>query len=202
MSKHFIFLEIIDPEINALFMAITEIVSGKRLAKPVHLTVRGPYEGSVPPNALNTCRSEMKYDVLKIANVGRFSNPKEEVVYFQVDSPHLRNIWYKPTYKIGEYGFNPHLSVYRGKDRNWADIVANFLEGERIELLCAEFQFVPYLTKQMQLLPTEIQVSKHFPRLLNAGRIHETFLIRLTSLANKYRSRDGGDSQAIQALLL
>jgi hypothetical protein len=202
MAKQFIFLEVLDPEINALILAITEIVSGRRLNRPAHLTVRGPYDGSISENVLAECRSAMQYDVLRIANVGRFSNPNEEVVYFQVDSPHLRSIWWKPEFTIGQYGFNPHFSLYRGEDRNWADIVAQFLEGERIELLCAEYQLVPRVTKQMQLLPPDVPISQRFSYLINAGCIHATFLARLTKLANQYRPRNEDNSEPIQALLL
>lgn len=202
MAKHFVFLEILDPEINALILAITEILSGRSSIQPAHLTVRGPYDGLISESTLATCRSAMQYDVLRIANVGRFSNLNEEVVYFQVDSPNLRSIWWKPKFAIGQYGFNPHFSLYRGKDRNWADLVAQFLEGERIELLCAEYRLVPYVTRQMQLLPSDIPISRQFPHLLSAGRVHATFLARLTKLATQYKSRKGEDSNITQTLLI
>jgi hypothetical protein len=198
MATHFLFLEILDPEINALFNSITEITSGEKPTKPVHLTVRGPYNGPLSSKTIELCREEMRYDVLKIANVGRFSNPGEEVVYFQVDSPHLRNIWYKPTYKISEYGFHPHLSVYRGRDGHWADLLAKFIEGEGIELLCAEFQLTPYVTKQIPLIKDEPKIAHHFPRLITSGRIHESFISRLSALTDNYNSRNSG----IQQLLL
>ena len=195
MAKQFVFLEILEPEINNLILAITEIVSGRRSTGPAHLTVRGPYDGPISESVLAACRSAMRFDVLRIANVGRFSNLNEEVVYFQVDSPNLRKIWWKPKFAIGRYGFNPHFSLYRGKDRNWADLVAQFLEGERIELLCAEYRFISSATDQMQLLPPDIQTSQHFSSLLNTGRVHPTFLTRLTKLADQYKLRSKDDSK-------
>lgn len=189
MPSHFLYLEICDPEINALVLAITEITNGVRPSSPPHLTIRGPYDGGVPKKTLEMCRKAMKYDVIKISNIGRFSNPSEEVVYFQVDSVHLRSIWYKPTYLMSKFGFNPHISVYRGKDSQWAEILTNFLKCEDIELLCAEFRLVPHLTQQLALLPSDVKVYESFPRLLASGRVHPTFLARLEDLAKEYKSQ-------------
>ncbi len=195
MAKNFLFLEILDPEINTLLNKITEIVSGESPTKPVHLTVRGPYQGNVPQKTLAYCRDKIKYDILRIKNIGRFSNPDEEVVYFHVDSPNLRNIWYKPDYKMGEFGFNPHLSVYRGKDKNLADVVANFLECENIELLCNLFRLVPQVPKQLILLPQDMKTSDHFQRLIELGHIEETFLPRLKDLVIQYNLNKASTNQ-------
>lgn len=199
---HFLFLEILDPEINALISAITEIISGEKPEKTAHLTVRGPYESPVPKKTLETCETAIKYDVLKISNIGRFTNPDEEVVYFQVESPHLRDIWYKPTFQISEFGFNPHLSLYRGKDPQLAELITSFLTGEKIELLCAEFRLVPYVTKQIPLIPLpDVKVYQSFPGLIGSGRIHETFISRLTRLTDQYKSNLKNSSQGTQGLL-
>jgi len=200
MKKRFVFLEILDPEVNALILAIVEMASGKVINKPTHLTVRGPYDGYIQNSVLEKCREEMQYDVLRIADIGVFSNPDEEVVYFKVDSSHLRNIWWKPKYGIGEYGFNPHFSLYRGKDKIWANIVAQFLKDEQIELLCAEYRFVRHVTtKQLQLPQT---MSKQFSRLIDSKRIHTTFMSRLEKLVNEYRSRNENNYKVTQGLLL
>jgi len=90
----------------------------------------------------------MAYDVLEIGQVGRFSNPGEETVLSRIDSPNLRKIWWKPDFSIEKFGFNPHISLYRGPDAHFADRIAAFLEQEEITLLCAEYRLVPHVTKQ------------------------------------------------------
>ena len=195
-------MELLDPEINALIQAITEVISGRSLIRAPHLTVRGAYDGPVPQSALAACRAAMQHDVLRIANVGRFSNPNEEVVYFEVDSPHLRDVWWKPEFSIKRFRFNPHLSLYRGADRNWANLVAEFLKGEKIELLCAEFRFTPHTTKQKHLFPPNVPIAKQFVSLINAGQVHKTFLMRLAELSKRYKLKKKEHSEFIQARLL
>lgn len=187
MGQNFLYLELLDPEINALLLAISNIVMGLNETKSAHLTIRGPYKSNISPTTVAKCREMMKYDVLQISQVGQFSNPGEEVVYFSVDSPNLRKIWYKPTFTIGDYGYNPHLSVYRGTDKVWATVIASFLAKENISLLCAEFQIVSHITKQAPLLPQTYALSERLTNLTGSGRIESNFLVRLESLAKSYR---------------
>ncbi|MGQ0591219.1 MAG: hypothetical protein ACT4QB_00845 [Gammaproteobacteria bacterium] len=129
----------------------------------------------------------MAYDVLEIGQVGRFSNPGEETVYFRIDSPNLRKICWKPKFSIEKFGFNPHISLYRGSDFQFADRVAAFLEQEKITLLCAEYRLVPHVTKQSDFFPLKVPITKQFLGLLNSGRIHVTFLMRLERMVRDYR---------------
>ena len=187
MAKFFIFLEITDPEINALIWAITEIITGQAPTQPFHMTVRGPYEEPISTSTLKSCQDVMRYDVLEIGQVGRFSNPGEETVYFRIDSPNLRKIWWKPDFSIEKFGFNPHISLYRGPDAQFADLIAAFIEKEKITLLCAEYRLVPHVTKQLDLFPLKVPITKQFLGLLNSGRIHTTFLMRLERTVRDYR---------------
>jgi len=202
MTKHFLFLQLLDPEVNTLLLTINEIVAGVMPNTLPHLTVRGPYDAPVPKKIIKFCQDTLKYDVLKICSIGRFSNEDEEVVYFKIDSPNLRSIWYKPTFTIGEYGYNPHISIYRGKDEKWADILTNFFECENLELLCAEFRFVPYITKQLPLLQSEMIAANHISRLLGSGRVSDSFLSRLKALREDYESRKSDGANGFQTLLL
>ena len=187
MAKYFIFLEVLDPEINGFFRAIHKIVSHKDMNRAAHLTIRGPYKQMPEVKTLEKCRGALRNAVLRIGEIGRFSNPGEETVYFRVDSPNLREVWYKPDYAIKHYGFNPHFSIYRGRDANYADLLADFIRSENIELLCTEFRVVPYLSAQAELLPTHFPISSDFPKLLNSGRVRTDFVEQLHSLVNSYQ---------------
>lgn len=189
MARYFIFLEILDPEINALLSEISKIVLDKKPERAPHLTVRGPYSEGIPVSTLAWCRKIMKHDVLKIGEVGRFSNSSEEVVYLNVDSPNLKEIWWKPKYSMKKHGFHPHLSVYRGTDSLFADKLANLLEKERINLLCAEFCFVSHLRKQLGLFPRDVPMSEHFRRLVISGRVSSNFIKKLEQMVKNYKYR-------------
>ncbi|MGH8593576.1 MAG: hypothetical protein ACREV3_06885 [Gammaproteobacteria bacterium] len=167
MAKFFIFLEITDPEINALIWAITEIVTGQRPTQPFHMTVRGPYEE--PISKLESFQDIMKDDVLEIGQVGRFSNPNEETVYFPVNSPNLRRIWWKPDFSIGKFGFNPHISLYRGRDREFANRIKEISrEGEDKSVMC-RIPFGSHVTKQLDLFPLRFPSPTSFLACLIQG---------------------------------
>lgn len=114
----FAFLEITDPDLNLLFAGISQAIYGRRPDRAPHLTSRGPYRGPVPRATLERAQKAMTGEVLVIGGGGRFSNPNEHVVFVSVESRALRRIWWKPDYSIRQYGFNPHISLYRGPDRD------------------------------------------------------------------------------------
>lgn len=131
MPSSFLLLEITDPEVNALLWRMRDLVAGRRSRSAVHLTVRGPYAGTPDNEVLERARKQMAGDVLRIYGAGRFSNPDGEVVFVHVDSPHLPEVWWKPSFPE----FNPHISIYRGSDRNLADVVERFLHEAKLEVM-------------------------------------------------------------------
>lgn len=183
----FVFLELLDRDLNLFFHEISEVVTGKALKHPVHLTVRGPYSSGVPKRILETCRRRMEHDVLRICGVGRFRNPGEEVVFLRVESPNLRRVWYKPDYPIERFGFNPHISVYRGADSSLAESIYRFFQHENLELFCAEYQFVTRVTRQLRMFRTPVA---HFPfHLILNGRVSANFVDRLRVVVARHRRR-------------
>lgn len=185
----FVFLEITDRNLNFLFEAMAQSIYGKRSTQPTHLTIRGPYAGRVPQGAVQYCRELLAHDVLRIADVGRFNNADEDVVFLRVDSPNLRNVWWKPDYPIAKFGFNPHVSIYRGRDRALALALERFLLHEKLELFCAEFRIVSAVTKQQEMLVPQVPISLFpFHRIVN-GRLSENFLSRLDVVLARVRRR-------------
>lgn len=185
----FVFLEITDRNLNFLFSAIAQAVYGKGPGQPTHLTIRGPYAGRVPDGVVRHCRSVLAHDVLRIADVGRFRNASEEVVFLRVDSPNLRKIWWKPDYPISKFGFNPHISLYRGEDIALAEALELFFRHEGVELFCAEFRLVSAITRQQEMLVPPIPMSLlPFHSILN-GKIRENLLSRLDVVITRVRRR-------------
>jgi len=174
----FVFLEIASREVNYFFASMAEIITGARPIVATHLTIRGPYHSVVPRGTLKRCREKLRYDVLRIWDAGRFCNKDEEVVFLRVDSPNLRSVWHKPDYPIADYGFNPHISVYRGPDRQFADILAAFLAKEKLNILCAEFKVVLRVTRQRQLFGDEVRLDRYS----STSQLSEEFLDRLREI--------------------
>ena len=178
VPSHFVLLEIRDPEVNAFLWDVKKLLMGTRDSRPVHLTIRGPYVGRVPRGVLARCRNVMRHDVLRIADVGRFRNPIEQVVFFRVDSPNLRKVWWKPHYPIKD-GFTPHISVYRGADHGFADEVATLLRRQKVDLKCAEFSFSTRIAKQGSLLNSNPRQWRY--ALGDANRADPAALVKLQS---------------------
>jgi len=185
--KHFLFLEIEDPDFNAFYDDLSWILTGTRPIKPPHLTVRGPYKNPIPRDEVERYRQHMQYAVLKIAGLGTFSNPDEEVVFLSVDSPQLREIWWKPDYPIGSSGFNPHISIYRGPDSALAYKLAHFQPLHAVSYLCAEYALVPVVKDRNS--PRELPVrtfrrAREHLRLQSSKLIPSDFFAQLEALVN------------------
>ncbi|MGE3188711.1 MAG: 2'-5' RNA ligase family protein [Vicinamibacterales bacterium] len=187
MAVHFLLLELTDPVVNAFLWRVRHILTGHYGKGPIHVTLRGPYEGDSPRKVLEDARAKLKYDVLRIAGVGRFSNPGEEVVFFRVDSPHLREVWWKKSFPIERYGFEPHVSVYRGHDADFADEAAAILREEHVELMCAEHRLVWYKTKQPDLFTPSSPSVGAMVGLEQSGRT--AILDRVERRVDSYRAR-------------
>lgn len=184
--SEFLFLEIADRDLNSLFGRMREILGDERQTKPMHLTVRGPYAHGVPSVAVERAEKIMSHDVLRIKDVDKFSNPTEEVVFLRVNSPNLRRIWWKPDFPIKKYGFNPHISLYRGQDQELARALLKFLQHENLDLKCAEFKFVTHVQKQMFLFKPRVPTT-----LVDTGRVRPNLLDRLQLVVNRYHRRVG-----------
>ena len=184
--QHFLFLEIRDRDFNAFYDDAVTAITGKPPLKPPHLTVRGPYKKPISPDGLERYREAMKFAVLEIAGLGHFANPDGEVVYLSVESPHLRELWWKPDFPIGEYGFNPHISLYRGADRELAERLMAFAPLQRVRFLCAEFDLVPFVKKRDHQKTLELRSLERAPdhqRFERSRAITPGFFERLAAAA-------------------
>ena len=175
MPKHFLFLEILDRDINALLTRLQEEF-GSRLSKTnTHLTVRGPFPDPIPTRDIERFQRAMEGDTLLIAGVGKFDNADAHIVYLKINSANLKSIWFKPDYPIETHGFNPHISLYRGQDSKLAECIHAFLEAQKIELLCHDFRLSTYVTEQ--LFPPEREpTERQFLTLVNRRKVKPNIL--------------------------
>lgn len=185
-AQRFVFLEITDPEIGSLLQCMQWILSGVEPRRPVHLTLRGPYRQKVPPRVLKNLQAAMQGDVLRVGDVGRFTNQDEEVVFLRVDSPNLRKVWWKASYPIRDYGYAPHISLYRGGDARFARRVADFLERESLNLSCAEYELTVHRRGTLPF-PNRMRAFRVADSPGGSGRF-DSLLERLGRFVHEYRS--------------
>ena len=186
--QNFVFLEICDQEINTLLRLIRKLAGSVDSDHTIHVTLRGPYRKPATKKAIIKTQDELANDDLLIANTGIFSNSDETVVYYCVSSENLHRVWYKPDFPVKAFGFNPHISVYRGSDQRFAELLKKFLDQYRLELLCTKFRVTPYVSKQAELFP-EVRTNRNqFVELIESGRLHPMFLDRLDRFVRAYKN--------------
>lgn len=198
-ARRFVFLEITDPKIGSLLRRMQWILSGDEPQQRVRLTLRGPYRGEVPREALDNLRTKLRGAVLRIGGVGRFENRKEEVVFLHVkDIPNLPEVWWKPSFpKKKGHDRVPHISLYRGRDAQFADSVAGFLKKEKLNLRCDKYELTVHesgLQQQQMLLFPGGMGSIDFMEPMSGVFDEKTadLLERLRRLVDEYRSSPGG----------
>jgi hypothetical protein len=183
----FLLLELVDPQINAFFSFLWSTLGEESKPKRAHITLRGPYKNIVPQKIFNTSKKLLQYDVLTIYSIGLFINDVEKVVYFKVKSPNLREAWWKPDYPIGKYGFEPHISVYRGTDEEFAKKIYSFLLNENIELLCAEHRIIINKVHEGSLFSQDYRIGGDFNLLIQSGRLSKSFKERFLGMVISYK---------------
>jgi len=132
--KEVLTLEIRDEAIKSLFKSVRTHFNKGKVPKTPHLTIRGPYSGHIPPNVPAEVAKTLGGNVrFRVGGVGRFDSDSEHVVYLNIidDNEKLRKVWWKPDFPLKDFGFNPHITVFRGSKAE-ADRVFDFLEKQHI----------------------------------------------------------------------
>ena len=206
-TRRFVFLEITQPEVQSLLWHIQWILSGTEPLHPVHVTLRGPYVRRVASETIKKSRETLSSDTLRIGGVGRFRKP-EEVVFFRVDSPNLRKVCWKRDYPKKD-GYEPHISLYRGRDAMFADQVEAFLTREALELSCAEYKLWVHRRASLRFesIETRATGSSETAASIGGGQAEPQILARLRRFVDDYRAssaylRRTGTSSTRNRLLL
>ncbi len=187
MIKHFLFLKIIEPEICSVLWELRDIFAKeKKPRSSIHVTVRGPNKDPFKKDVIDNLFRKIANDTMLIHSVDRFDNDEQQVVFLKVHSPNLHRIWRKPDYPKEEYGVNPHITLYEGRDKEYAECVYEFLKNEKLELICNSFALVPYQTKQKLIPSVETKlVEGGFAKLIDRGRVSINVLERAKEAVNK-----------------
>jgi len=184
-TKEFLFLEFLDPEINALLTGLRKEFSEKISHSNIHITVRGPYKKRLTKIQIDKIWRKIKNDIILICDTGLFNNCGFYIVYLKVKSENLRGIWWKPDFQVSKHGFNPHITMYQGNNKELAHKIKKFLGEENIQLLCSQFDLTPYVSKQETLFKksdsTEMS-NKQFLGLIHLGKIKADILQRAHNL--------------------
>ena len=146
--QNFIFLQLLNAEINEFLSELRDKLGSSKTESGIHITVRGPYSGKVSGKSIAKFEDVIRHDPIHIQGVDVFQNQKESVVYIRAHSDSLRKIWWKPDFPVKKFGFNPHITLHKTTDIEFATMISDFLKREKIELICHEFRLISFTSKQ------------------------------------------------------
>src|SRR6185369_6848935 len=102
---------------------VMRLLCAPHVQSHAHITVRGPY--AAKPLDSRDWRKVTNIRVT-VAGVGTFFEGKQNTVFLRCESPDLPSIWWKRDYKDGL----PHITIYDGPSRQFAESVVRILEAE------------------------------------------------------------------------
>lgn len=188
---YFVLLELLDPDINALLAGLRRAFDCPARGPGIHITLRGPYYNynKITKEDISGFERTLSQDPITIQGIDMFQNETENIVYIGAYSNSLKQVWWKPDFPFKDFGFHPHISLYKTPDLAFARTISDFLRGEGIKLLCNDFRLTTYTSKQQYLFPTDpLPHGRCFRRLSDLGLVHSDILHRATKLVEKYRT--------------
>lgn len=150
-NKHLLLLKIEDQEFNELFFGIQEILNIQKSKLIPHVTLRGPYIHEPRNEEIKKIETYIiDGEPLKVNGAGLFNNNETYFVYLKASKSNLKKASWKKDYPIKEYGFNPHITIYQGKDENLANKLLNFLNAQDFKFECKNISLYAHTLSDKQ----------------------------------------------------
>jgi len=105
-------------------------ISSPTEKKSAHITVRGPYKEQIKKSRLEKLNFALRGNLVHISNPGNFFNNKDQnTVFFNCQGTQLESVWKKK-----DYGYHPHITLYDGSDKSFAQELYNVLGNYQFDL--------------------------------------------------------------------
>ena len=187
-QNSYLFLELLDPAINDLLFRLRREFTEGTINSSIHITIRGPYRKRIAPETFEKCEQKLNNEPILIYGIGMFENPDEYVVYIRVSGGRLSEVCWKPDFPKKIYGCNPHISLYKGTDKELAEKVLDFLDKEPLKLICKNYRLTHYTPKQSELFPVESMKFEDYPmKPSNDYLVNSDIVERAAELVQSHR---------------
>ena len=155
MANIFYALGITDNALSSCLDAV-RLLSNPTEKHTAHITVSGPHKRRKNTEELEKLNSVIRGKSLTVSGVGQFFSETQNTVFLKCTSPSLRLIWNK-----SDYEFNPHITIYDGGDRLYAEALLEFLEDHRLSFsFCAEQLFVIRSAKGQKSMGLQVRTGQ------------------------------------------
>lgn len=111
-------------EILGSYLNAIRYLSNPNEKHNAHITVRGPYKVQIDVSRYNKI---INNEIISIKEVGTFFEGEQNTVFLRCESEKLEEVWQKP-----DYGYNPHITLYDGKSKNFARDLVKILNSHLI----------------------------------------------------------------------
>ena len=184
-KSNFVFIVFKDSFVLGIIDFLRTALGGKISDQP-HITIQGPLPERVTAEKIDGVKRALGKDEILLANPKCFEFGSNIVLYMSATSAHMASVWNKPDYPIDKFGFNPHVTIYEGTNKEKVHAAIRFLKREPIELICRDFDVMPYVSKQIEMFATKVTPADEFAfqRLLSHGKVGSTFRARFLAALN------------------
>ena len=137
-----------------------------------HLTVRGPYDTPMDKRQIEELNSMVRPNSIYVVGAGNFFGDAQDqnTVFFKCEGDFLESVWDKT-----EYGFEPHVTVYDGPDRELAESIFKVIDRHKYRVPCGADRLEEFeigngsngkLASQIKVedLPKDLGLGKSFAR--------------------------------------
>lgn len=191
---HFLFIEILDPEINAFFKMLQKEINDEVINDKIHITLMGPFSKPISRKKIKDVENELCGKPVYIKDVGIFNFDSLVFLYCNAiinDNKINKIIWDKPDLPVKEYKPKPHITIYQGKDLEYAKYLKGFLNKDynKISLVCEKYKVVPHISRQKVLFEDFVNIDSQYISLINDGRVSPLFHDRLARSIKNYKSK-------------
>lgn len=170
-----------DIEVYSLLMNLRTILNNKKFSSDIHITIKGPQKSFKDNKSINELLKN-KHPI-NIEGVGMFSNNDVYIVYLKVQCDAIKgHMWRKSDYK-DEY--NPHITIYKGHNKNKAEKIEEFLLNENISLICKnyEVQIIDLVQLTLPIFQKKILTCENeFEKLFDSNAVKKGIFTRAHQL--------------------
>lgn len=104
-----------------------KLLANENQRTEAHITVRGPYEKKLSKKTIKRFSNIVGEEVLSISKVDNFFDFNQNTVFFDCEqNENLKAVWKKDSYN----DFRPHITIYDGEDRDFAEKLYNILSSD------------------------------------------------------------------------
>ncbi len=110
-----------------------------------HITVRGPYSRKLGVQHVRRFNKVLQGETVRIGEPGSFFEHGQNTVFLRCESPSLQSVWHKP-----DYGYNPHLTLYDGDSRLFAEELLAILRSRKLTFCVRSLRLTPLFSVRGQ----------------------------------------------------